>query len=201
MKKSLAIDTLRYAKRLEEAGVARPKADAMADALNDELVDHQLTKADLAEALQPIHNQLAAIDQRFASVDARFEAADATIDSKFNQLDGKIDSRFNELDGKIDSRFNELDGKIDAKFDALNAKIDAKAEASDARFDAMNTKIDAQFKKLVFGSSIVFLAMSFMAGFVLQQSARNPPVEQAPVPVEQPAKASAPPLSSAESPP
>ena len=157
MKKSLAIDTLRYAKRLEEAGVARPTADAMAGALNDELVDHQLTKADLAEALLPIHNQLAGIDQRFASVDA--------------------------------------------KFDALNAKIDSKAEASDARFDAMNTKIDALSRKLVFGSSIVFLAMSLIAGFVLQQSARNTPVEQAPAPVEQPAKASAPPPSSAESTP
>ena len=30
MKKSLAIDTLRFAKRLEEAGTPRPTADAMA---------------------------------------------------------------------------------------------------------------------------------------------------------------------------
>ena len=103
MKKPLAIDTLRYAKKLEEAGVARPKADAMADALNDELVDRQLTKADLAEALQPIHNQLAAIDQRFASVDAKFEATDATNDSKFNAQDVKIDSKADALNTKIDA--------------------------------------------------------------------------------------------------
>ena len=116
MKKSLAIDTLRFAKRLEEAGTPRPTADAMADALNDELVDHQLTKADLAEALLPIHKQLAAAD-------SRFDAMDAKIDSKFNELDGKIDSKFNELDGKVDSKFNELDAKFDAKFGALSTKL------------------------------------------------------------------------------
>ena len=105
MKKSLAIDTLRFAKRLEEAGTPRSTADAMAEALNDELVDHQLTKADLAEALLPIHKQLAAVDSRFEAMDA------------------KIDSKFNELDGKIDSKFNELDAKFDAKFGALSVKL------------------------------------------------------------------------------
>ena len=94
MKKSLAIDTLRFAKRLEEAGTPRPTADAMADALNDELVDHQLTKADLAEALLPIHKQLAAAD-------SRFEAMDAKIDSKFNELDAKFDAKFGALSTKL----------------------------------------------------------------------------------------------------
>ena len=74
MKKSLAIDTLRFAKRLEEAGTPRSTADAMAEALNDELVDHLLTKADLAEALLPIHKQLAAADSRFSALDAKFDA-------------------------------------------------------------------------------------------------------------------------------
>ena len=94
MKKSLAIDTLRFAKRLEEAGTPRPTADAMADALNDELVDHELTKADLAEALLPIHKQLAAAD-------SRFEAMDAKIDSKFNELDAKFDAKFGALSTKL----------------------------------------------------------------------------------------------------
>ena len=84
MKKSLAIDTLRYAKRLEEAGMARPTADAMADALNDELVDHQLTKADLAEALLPIHNQLAAADARFNALDAKFDAKFDSLSARLN---------------------------------------------------------------------------------------------------------------------
>ena len=84
MKKSLAIDTLRFAKRLEEAGTPRPTADAMADALNDELVDHQLTKADLAEALLPIHKQLAAADSRFSTLDAKFDAKFGSLSWRLN---------------------------------------------------------------------------------------------------------------------
>ena len=132
MKKSLAIDTLRFAKRQEEAGTPRSTADAMADALNDELVDHQLTKADLAEALLPIHKQL-------ASVDARFEAMNA---------------------------------KFDAKFDGLSAR-------------------------LTLGFSMVFLVLSIFGGMLF---VRTTPPAPAPVPVEQPAEATAPPVSADSSP-
>ena len=94
MKKSLAIDTLRFAKRLEEAGTPRSTADAMAEALNDELVDHQLTKADLAEALLPIHKQLASVDGKFNAMDARFNALDAKFDAKFDSLSWRLNLGF-----------------------------------------------------------------------------------------------------------
>ena len=42
------IDTLRYARRLKEAGVAPAQAEAMADALAVELVPNLVTRADLA---------------------------------------------------------------------------------------------------------------------------------------------------------
>ena len=42
-----AIDTLRYARRLKEAGVPSDQAEAMAEAIGSELVDHLATKADL----------------------------------------------------------------------------------------------------------------------------------------------------------
>ena len=101
MKKSLAIDTLRFAKRLEEAGTPRSTADAMAEALNDELVDHQLTKADLAEALLPIHKQLASVDGKFNAMDARFNAMDA----RFNALDAKFDAKFDSLSWRLNLGF------------------------------------------------------------------------------------------------
>ena len=41
------IDTLRYARRLKEAGVAPAQAEAMADALAVELVPNLATKTDL----------------------------------------------------------------------------------------------------------------------------------------------------------
>ena len=44
-----AIDTLRYARKLRDAGVPPDQADAMAEALGSELVDQLATKADLRE--------------------------------------------------------------------------------------------------------------------------------------------------------
>ena len=48
------IDTLRYARRLKEAGVAPAQAEAMADALAVELVPNLVTKADLGSAVSKL---------------------------------------------------------------------------------------------------------------------------------------------------
>ena len=48
------IDTLRYARRLKEAGVAPAHADAMADALAAELVPHLVTRSDLGNAFSEL---------------------------------------------------------------------------------------------------------------------------------------------------
>ena len=42
-----AIDTLRYARKLKDAGVPSDQAEAMADAIASELADHLATRADL----------------------------------------------------------------------------------------------------------------------------------------------------------
>lgn len=44
-----AIDTLRYARKLKDAGVPSDQAEAMADAIGSELVDQLATKADLGK--------------------------------------------------------------------------------------------------------------------------------------------------------
>ena len=99
--KKLAMDSLRYAQRLEDAGIVRPRADAMAHALNDELADHMLTKTELTEALQPIYSRLDAIDQRFETVDARFDA----MDTKIGALDAKFEAKFDSLSSRISMLF------------------------------------------------------------------------------------------------
>ena len=52
-----AIDTLRFANRLKEAGVEPGQAEAMARALGDELADQLATKADI-NVLKPDVNVL-----------------------------------------------------------------------------------------------------------------------------------------------
>lgn len=53
-----AIDTLRYARRLRDAGVPAEQAEAMADAIGSELVENLATKADLDTAVAEIKGTL-----------------------------------------------------------------------------------------------------------------------------------------------
>ena len=62
------IDTLRYARRLREAGVAPEQAEAMADALSDELVQNLVTKADLDAAITGLR---AGLTTDMAALEAR----------------------------------------------------------------------------------------------------------------------------------
>ena len=51
-------DTLRYARRLKEAGVAPEQAEAMADALAEEFVPSLATKADLQAAIADFERRI-----------------------------------------------------------------------------------------------------------------------------------------------
>ena len=53
-----AIDTLRYARRLRDAGVPAEQAEAMADALGSELVENLASKSDLDAAVAEIKGTL-----------------------------------------------------------------------------------------------------------------------------------------------
>ena len=53
-----SINTLCFARRLKDAGVPDTQAEAMADALGEELVEHLVTKADLDNALAALETTL-----------------------------------------------------------------------------------------------------------------------------------------------
>ena len=57
-------DTLRYARRLKEAGVAPEQAEAMADALAEEFVPRLATKADLGLLGSELKANMAALEAR-----------------------------------------------------------------------------------------------------------------------------------------
>ena len=58
------IDTLRYARRLREAGVAPEQAEAMADALPVEFVPNLATKTDLDNVVSELKADIAALEAR-----------------------------------------------------------------------------------------------------------------------------------------
>ena len=59
-----AIDTLRYARRLREAGVPSGQAEAMAGALGEELVGNVVTTPDLDAAVAALRADLATLETR-----------------------------------------------------------------------------------------------------------------------------------------
>jgi hypothetical protein len=55
---AFAFDTLGYSKHLQDAGVARPQADAHAEAARDFIMTELVTKADLNLALDNVKSSL-----------------------------------------------------------------------------------------------------------------------------------------------
>lgn len=146
----LAIDTLQYADRLEEAGVGREQADAMARALEEQLGERMPTKTD--------------INARFDSVDARFDSMDARFDSMDARFDF-VDARFE----RVDARFE----RMDARLDAMDAKFEAKFDGVDHRFRAIDSRLDALEDKLRLIVGVMIFGFTLLTALGLFQSFRS----------------------------
>ena len=87
------IDTLRYANRLKDAGVEALQAEAMALALNDELVSGLATKADIDHAANGLRADLdQAVDAlRGEMGDLRGEMGD--LRAELRALSGKFETQ------------------------------------------------------------------------------------------------------------
>ena len=143
---SLAIDTLRYAKRLEEGGVNRLHADAMAMALEEQLTGHFLSKVDA--------------DARFDGIDVRFDGIDARLDAMDIRFDG-IDARLDGIDARLDAmdvRFNGIDARLDkleTRLDIMQATTDAKFAAIDAKFESIERQLKIMLGVMFFGFTLL----------------------------------------------
>ena len=146
------IDTLRYADRLKQAGVAPGQAEGMSRALNDELTEGLVTRKDLDDAVAGLKGDLGD-----AVAGLKGDLGDAVAGLKSDLNDAVV-----ELKGDIDglgNRIDMLETKFDSKFDAVDAKFDGMG----ARFEAMDVKFDALRSQ----SKYVFLVLALIAGLGL----------------------------------
>lgn len=91
---AIAFDTLKYARRLKEAGVPEQQAEVQAEVMAEAFVfnmDSLVTKDYL--------------DSRFAEQDAKF-------DTKLQTLENRLEANFNERFTPIEVKFAEIDGKF-----------------------------------------------------------------------------------------
>ena len=77
------LDTLKYAKRLQQAGFTEQQAEAQADALWEAIEDSVATKQDV----QLVRQDLRALGTR--------------LDGRIDQLETRMDGRFNVVDGRF----------------------------------------------------------------------------------------------------
>lgn len=103
---SMAFDTLRYARRLKEAGVPEPQADVQAELMAEAFgfyADNLLTRDHFTEVL----------NARFAEQHARFEqrigAMDSKVERRLDAMDSKFEQRLTSLGSKFEQRFGKQD--------------------------------------------------------------------------------------------
>ena len=127
---TLAFDSLRYARRLREAGVPEPQADAQAELMAEAFgfyADNILTKDHFEGILNSRFGEFRAqMDQRFAEQDAKFDNRLAEQNARFDQRFADIDRRFSEQDAKFDQRFAEQNAKLDNRFAEQDAKFEGR---------------------------------------------------------------------------
>ena len=93
---AIGFDTLKFARKLKEAGVPDKQAEAQAEVLGEAFLynlDEIVTRDYLDSRLAPVNARLDGIDARMDSMDARFDGIDAHLN--------RIDQRFIEIDGKF----------------------------------------------------------------------------------------------------
>lgn len=91
---SLAFDSLRFARRLKEAGVSDEQAEAQAELMAEAFgfyVDNLVTKDYLDTRLSELNAQL----------ETRFSERDVRLEARFSQQDLYIEQRLSGLDVKL----------------------------------------------------------------------------------------------------
>lgn len=120
-------DTLKFLRRLEQAGVPSEQAEAQAEVLTEafnvnleELVTKDYLAVQFAEQNAAIGVKFARQDAR---IDSRFSEQEARIEALFASHKAQTDTLFARQEAKFEKRFAEQDGKFNLVFWMLGLVI------------------------------------------------------------------------------
>ena len=171
------IDTLGLADRLESEGLESGNAQAIAQALGDELAERMVTKRDLAKTeayvrtgfenvdakldafRAEINGELSTIRAEFkgdstairADLNARFEAADSTITGGTTAVRGEMASEFKAVRSEMAGEFKAVRSEMAGEFKAMRAEMAGGFNAVAARFESVDARfnsVDAKFESV-----------------------------------------------------
>ena len=118
---AVAFDTLEYARRLQDAGIAAPQAEAQARALADALRGRVASPSDLDALEARLVSRIDALDSR---VNGRIDAVESGLNARFDALESGLNGRIDAFDSRLSGRMDGMEGRIDGRIDKLAGSVD-----------------------------------------------------------------------------
>ena len=126
---AVRIDTLEYAKRLEDSGIKHDHAVAQTQVYADML--------------------WSVVDSTFVKKDDLFK-----MEKRLTELNGKTNERINELSEKIQANREQIQA-VEHRLDSKIERLDSKIERLDSKVDNLSFELSMKLGKIVVGSTSV----------------------------------------------
>ncbi len=110
---AIAFDTLKFAKRLKEAGFTEQQAEALADAEAEFIEQNLATKRDIADVKRDIADVKRDIKELEVTLRNEIKQLDVTLRNEIKQLDVMLCGEIKQLDVTLRGEIKQLDVKIE----------------------------------------------------------------------------------------
>jgi len=167
-----SIDTHKFVRRLEQAGMPLALAEVQAEVFNEAFavnLESLVTKEFLESKLDARFSE-----QKF-SIDARFAEQQSYVDARFSEQQSYVDARFAEQQSYVDARFAEQQSQFEARFAEQKAYIDSRVAELLSHIDTGDAKlaerVDANFRlqNWMLGFIVLVLILPYLERVLLLQ--------------------------------
>jgi uncharacterized protein YukE len=114
------VDTLKLARRLQDAGLERPVAEAMAEAFAETTVETVATKQDLREQVGVLRAEIEGTADR---LNARMDGLAGTLRAEIQGTSDRLNGNMDGLAKSLDARMDGLAGTLRAEMQALRWQV------------------------------------------------------------------------------
>lgn len=136
------VDTLKLARRLQDAGLERPVAEAMAEAFAETTIETVATKQDLREQVAILRAEIeASADRLNARMDALAGTLHAEVQGTADRLNAGTDGLAKSLNAGMDGLGGTLRAEIEGSVNSLNARMDGLAGTLRAEMQAFRWQV------------------------------------------------------------
>ena len=146
---AIAFDTLKFAKRLKEAGFTEQQAEALADAEAEFIEQNLATKRDFAD-----------IKRDIADVKRDIKELEVTLRNEIKQLDVALRNEIKQLDVTVRGEIKQLDVTLRGEIKQLDVKIEQ------IRSDLARDLKDLEYRMTIKLGTMMVVAVAAMATLV-----------------------------------